>query len=199
MKDPIPDLLKLAGVPPSNKVAAAWLSNAIVGAQHSFEAGSARPQPADHNALLADIKKSAKQLNKRIVRLRQHPASWRAFWRSSVFGPVYLDRMEIREVLGTIEDIVRAADAAKINGQGRPRATAKQHVTDLAFAFFVRFSPRQVSGTATGAFARFARAFYAAAIGADPEQHGGLDRQIREAQKRLPIERQRATKFRQKI
>jgi hypothetical protein len=198
MKDLIPDLLKLAGIPPSDNAAAAWLSNAIAGAQHSFAAG-ARPLPADHNALLADIEKSAKQLNKRIVRLRQHPASWRAFWRSSVFGPVYLDRMEIREVLATIEDIEHAAGAAKINRQGRPRAATKQHVTNLAFAFFVRFSPHQVSGTATGTFAGFARAFYAAATGTDPEQHGGLDRQIREAQKRLPIERQRATKLRQKI
>jgi hypothetical protein len=116
-----------------------------------------------------------------------------------VFGPVYLNRIELREVLSTIENIERAADAAKIRHRGRPPAAAKQHVTDLAFAFFVRFSPQRVSGTATGAFAKFARAFFAAATGADPEQHGGLDRQIREAQKRLPIERQRATKLRQKI
>jgi len=70
MKDLIPDLLKLAGIPPSDNAAAAWLSSAIAGAQHSFAAG-ARPLPADHNALLADIEKSAKELNERIVRARQ--------------------------------------------------------------------------------------------------------------------------------
>jgi hypothetical protein len=37
-----------------------------------------------------------------------------------------------------------------------------------------------------------AHAFYAAATGVDPEESGGIDRQIREAMKRLPIERQRA-------
>lgn len=156
MKDPVPDLLKLAGVPSSDNAATAWLKHAIAGAQHSFTAGKARPLLADHNALLADIEKSAKELSKRIERLRRHPATWRAFWRSSVFGPVYLDRIEILEVLTTIEDIDHAANAAKIRRQGRLPATAKQHVTDLAFAFFVRFSRQQVSGTATGAFARFA-------------------------------------------
>jgi hypothetical protein len=54
-------------------------------------------------------------------------------------------------------------------------------VVDLAFAFFVRFSVHEPSGTATGAFAKFARKFYAHVTGVDPEQHRGLDRQIRQA------------------
>jgi hypothetical protein len=102
-------------------------------------------------------------------------------------------------VLTILEKIAHAANAAKIKRPGRPPATAKQHVVNSAFAFFVRFSPPKVSGAPTGAFATFARAFYSAAIGRDPEVDGGLDRQIRQAQKRLPIERQRATKLRRKI
>jgi len=48
---------------------------------------------------LNDIEKSAKTLIKRIEQLQRHPASSRAFWRSTVFGPVYFDRVEVREVL----------------------------------------------------------------------------------------------------
>jgi hypothetical protein len=194
----IPDLLKLAGVRPSDKAAAAWLSEAVTGARRSFEAVKGRPLPADHNALLIDLEKSAKELNKRVKRLRRHPASWRAFWHSSVFGPVYCDRVELPAVLATLNNIVSAADAAKIRHTGRPRRTDKQRVVNLAFGFFVRFSAHRPSGTQTGAFAKFARRFYAVVTGADPDDHGGLDRQIRQAQKRLPMERQRATKLRRK-
>ena len=183
-------LLQLAGVSPSERKAAGWLREAIVGAQSSYQAAQKRPLPADHNALLADIEKSAKELTKRIERLRRHPATCRAFWRCSVFGPVYLDRFEVSEVLSAIEKITGAADAAKDSGQGRRREVGKQRVVELAFGFFVRFSPHKPSGTRTGPFARFAREFYSAATGFDPEQHGGLDRQIRQAA-RSSIERQR--------
>jgi hypothetical protein len=54
-------------------------------------------------------------------------------------------------------------------------------MVNLAFGFFVRFSPRRPSGSPTGAFATFAREFYSAATGVDAEDHGGLDRQIRHA------------------
>ena len=77
---------------------------------------------------------------------------------------------------------------AKDRRRGRRRETRKQQVVDLAFGFFVRFSPYQVSGTSTGPFAKFARSFYSAAIGVDPDEHSGLDRQIRQAQTRLAIE-----------
>ena len=95
-------------------------------------------------------------------------------------------------MLSAIEKIIMAARAAKDRRQGRPRETNKQDVVNLAFAFFVRFSPYQVSGTFTGPFGKFARSFYSAAIEADPEEHGGLDRQIRQALTRLPVERERA-------
>jgi hypothetical protein len=78
---------------------------------------------------------------------------------------------------------------AKDRRQGRRRKTGKQQVVNLAFGFFERFSPRSPSGSPTGAFATFAREFYSAAIG-DPERHGGLDRQIRQAATRSVIKRQ---------
>ena len=92
------ELLRLAGVPPSDKKAAAWLSDAIELAQSIDRAVKQRPLPVDHNDLLADIEKSAKELTKRIQRLRRHPFSWYAFWRSSVFGPVHLDRVVVTQL-----------------------------------------------------------------------------------------------------
>ena len=105
----------------------------------------------------------------------------------------------MREVLSTLKTIMRAADAAKDRRQGRRREVGKQHVVNLAFAFFVRFSPHRPSGTPTGAFAGFARTFYVAVTGVDPEEHGGLDRQIRQALTRLSIRASaRSTKVRRK-
>ena len=65
-------------------------------------------------------------------------------------------------------------------------------MVDMALAFFDRFSARTLSGTPTGAFAKFTREFYVAVTGVDPEDHSGLDRQIREAVRRQSIERPRA-------
>src|SRR5262249_47992918 len=83
------ELLRLAGVPPSNRKAVAWLNDAIDQARSRYRVAKQRPLPADHNALLADIDKSAKKLTKQIERLRWHSVPWYAFWRSSVFGPVH--------------------------------------------------------------------------------------------------------------
>lgn len=185
--------MRLAGVPPSlDKEAAPWLNDAIELAQSIDRAVKQRPLPVDHNALLADIEKSAKALTKRIERLRRHPIPWHAFWRSSVFGPVHQNRVEVPDVLSTLEKVVTAAGTAKDPGKGRRREFGKQRVVEMALAFFNRFSAHTASGTPTGAFATFARKFYAAVTGVDPEDHSGLDRQIREAVKRQSIERPRA-------
>ena len=193
----IKDLLRLAGTSPSDKKAAvAWLRDALATAEFSNRVAKQRPLPADHNDLLADIEKKAKELDKRLQRLRNRPYSWRAFWRSSVFGPVRLNRVVHREVLSTLKNIVRAAQIEKDPGQGRPRMVGKQQVVDRALAFFVRYSPLAPSGTPTGAFATFARAFYLVATKVDPDRDGGLDRQIRQAIKGLPVQRERARHLR---
>jgi hypothetical protein len=167
------------------------LSDALKALRHGDKAVVKRPLPADHNALLTDIEKSAKKVIKKLERLRRYPFSQHTFWRSRAFGPVHYDRVEVREVFSTLETIIAAAEAAKDRRRGRRRKARKQQVVDLAFGFFVRFSPRAPSGTPTGAFATFARQFYSTALGSDPERDGGLDRQIRQSLTRLPIERAR--------
>ena len=177
-------LLKLAGVLPSDEKAeeaAAWLSAAIDGARPLLKIAKERLSAAEHNELLADIETTAKKLTKRIERLRRYQATWRAFWRSSTFGPVYFNRVEVKEVTSALENIIRAAGAVKDPRQGRRREVGKQNIVNLALGFFVQFSPRKPSGSGTGAFAKFAREFYSAATGVDAEDHGGIDRQIREA------------------
>ena len=184
--------LELAGVRSLDEMAATWLSSAIEGARSNFRATKKRPRAADHNALLGDIEKKAKKLTKRIERLRRYPASWRAFWRSPAFGPVRFNRVELAQVVSALESIERAAKAARDDRKGRRPEVGKQHVVDLALAFFVRFSPHRPSGTPTGTFAAFAQAFYKVVTGLGPDQHGELTRQIRQAVKRhLPIERER--------
>jgi hypothetical protein len=187
------ELLRLADVPRHRtKEAAAWLSDALELAQSIDRAVKQRPLPVDHNALLADIAKSAKELTKRIERLRWHPVTHHAFWRSSVFGPVHHNRVEVHDVLSTLEKVVTAAGTAKDPGKGRRREFGKQRVVDMAFSFFIRFSAHRPSGTPTGAFAKFAREFYSVVTGVDSEEHNGLDRQIRQAVTRRPTEHQRA-------
>ena len=128
-------------------------------------------------------------LTKRIERLRRHPIPSHAFWRASVFGPVHHNRVEVPEVLFTLEKIVTAAGTAKDNGKRRPPEVCKERVVKMALGFFDRFSARTLSGTPTGAFAKFTNEFYVAVTGVDPEDHSGLDRQIRQAVRRLLIER----------
>ena len=85
--DGIPELLRLAGLRPSDKEAAAWLSNAVEGLKRPDDkAPQKKPLPADHNALLTDIEKSAKELIERLERLRNNRFSQTAFWHSRVFG-----------------------------------------------------------------------------------------------------------------
>jgi hypothetical protein len=187
----IRELLRLAGVQPSDEKAVAWLSSAVKALRRDDKAVVKRPLPADHNALLANIEKSAKKLIIQLERLRRHPSSQHTFWHSMAFGPVY-NRVEVREVWSTLETIIAAADMAKDRRRGRRRETRKQQVVDLAFGFFVRFSPRTPSGTRTGAFATFAREFYSSTTGSNSERVDGLDRQIRQALTRLPIELERA-------
>src|SRR5215470_15768175 len=128
-------LLKLSGVLPSDEKAeeaAAWLSAAIDGARPLLKIAKELLPAAEHNELLADIETTAKKLIKRIERLRRYPASWRAFWRSSAFGPVYLDRVEVKDVTSALERVIRAAATAKDPRQGRRREVDKQNIVNLA-------------------------------------------------------------------
>ncbi len=209
----IKQLLQLARVP-SGKRPVSWLEHALVAARAFNRAAKQRPLPADRNQLLADVAKTAKALTRLLQRLRSHPSSWHAFWRAVVSARAgTLARRAVseddvrqqllrrpdpgspphdRDVLSMLAKIERAAQIAKDPRMGRPREARKQHVVDLAFAFFVRYSPLEASGTPTGPFAKFARAFYAVALKINPDSAVGLDRQIRQAVKRLYMENERA-------
>src|SRR5712671_1713662 len=200
-EEEINQLLQLAGVSTSDKGAKSWLEYAFVAAQSTNEAAEQRPLEADHKELLADIAKSARKLNAQLQRLRSHRHSWLEFWRAvgpgmagafvgravseAEFGQI-LDRPardtppDHRDILSTLTNIERAAKTVKDPRNGRPRKVGKQRVVDLAFSFFVRHSSVEPSGTPTGRFAEFARAFYATAIELDPDDDVSLDRQIRE-------------------
>jgi hypothetical protein len=202
----------LAGVSPSDEGAKSWLEHALVAARNSNRNAKKRPLRTDQNELLADIEKSAKKLIKQL-QLRPYPYAWLAFWlpvdpgRAGAFAgravsedeagqlrqrPARLTPADDRVVLSILSNIERAARTSKDPRKGRPREVGKQCVVNAAFAFFVRHSSHEPSGTASGPFAIFAHAFYAVATKRDAEDDGGLDRQIRQAVKLLPIKRARA-------
>jgi hypothetical protein len=207
-------LLRLADIPQSDQKAAAWLTAALVGARGSDRAARQRPLVADHNDRLATLAKSAKTLRLQLQRLQAQPYTWDAFWQSvePVVARVHRVAADAtltgvlkparppgdREVLAILNSIERAARRAKLRQMGRPRELATQHVVDLAFAFFVRYSPIPPSGTPSGRFATFARAFYAEALNLDPDDDdkGELNRQIRTAARRKSIEQARTTQRR---
>ena len=181
----------MAGVQSSDQKAVAWLWEVVEGAKHSYRAAKKRPLAIDHNTLLADVEATAKKLIKQLDRLHRYPATRYAFWRSREFGPVRNNRVEVANILHALEKIIAAAGSARDLRRGRRRASGEQHVVDLAYGFFIRFSPLTPSGTPTGPFAKFAREFHSVATGTDPEDDGGLDRQIRAAQRLSARERER--------
>jgi hypothetical protein len=202
------ELLELAEVRWSNTGARSWLQSALLAAgalNPTKKKEGQRPLPTDHSERMADIARAASKLNRELVRLRSHPYSWAAFWRAVETRlkniSVIMDeedfsryrarsgRLDDRTCLATLGHLASAAEAAKESRMGRPLAAEKQHIVDLAFGFFARYSPLKPSGTHTGAFGEFARAFHAAAIKRDA---GDLDRQIRVAMSRLPIQEERA-------
>ena len=217
----IDELLRLAGVASSDEKAVSWLEEALRGATAIYRAARRRPLPADHDKLLIDIAKQARKLSKLLHRLQ--PSSWYEFWVSFEHSRPntgrmvehdddenskrLLQRMAVRrrrdraesdDRLSIVRRIERAAETAvRAKDTGRPTEIGKQRVVDLALAFFLRNSPIKPSGTRTGAFAKFARAFFVAATKLDLERHGGLDRQIRQALKALPAERQRKARLSQ--
>jgi hypothetical protein len=93
----------------------------------------------------------------------------------------------------TLTNVREAARKAQIRRTGRPRNVRKQHIVDLALAFCARFSPDTPSSDVNNFFPRFAKRFFEHAIGLSVDDKGcGIDRQIRVAIRRLPIEMERA-------
>jgi hypothetical protein len=200
-------LMQLAGIPLSKKPAVSWLKEALVTAHYHYQPRK-RLSSADHNDKLDDLAKSSKRLLKQLRGLRSHPYTWLEFWSrveplpaSDFRGKATSEdevqallrkrrhghsRQDDAPILAILERVERASHAAKERRLGRPPDLPKQRVVDLAAHFLIRFSDLKLSGTATGQFARFARAFYSIALKLDPECAEGIDRQIREAAKHIP-------------
>jgi hypothetical protein len=204
----IKQLLRLAKVPLSDGHAASWLMDALAMARYQNRNNRKRLSAADHNDILDGVAKTTKYLIKQLRRLRSHPYSWQEFWScaASRSSPGFLgealseadvqellrQRIHVRRhlddqpTLATLERIERAANTAKEQQKGRPRDVRKQRVVMLAAQFLIRHSPLRLSGSATGQFAGFARAFYSIALDVDdPDDDGGLDRQIRATAKQM--------------
>lgn len=187
------ELLKLAGVSTGDRKARAWIESALA-ASRALAAQEPRPSPAKHNAPLEAIEQATDRLIAALNALRNQGHAHVGFWRFAARGPLGAPSFETPVVMSTLQVIRRAARAARMTQTGRPRNYRKQHLVNLALAFWARFSPKRPSSDAKNQFVDFASVFYERATGVSIEGKGhGIERQIKVALRRLPIEAQRAT------
>ena len=187
-------LLRLATVSTERPAARRWLESALAAARGTFEPRHIpQPTPAKHNAPLDKIEQACEQLIADLTQPTRHPHAYASFWRFAAFGPVYENEFERAGVIPTLAMIRDAARSARIRRTGRPRNFRKQHIVDLALAFCARFSPKKPSSDVNNFFPAFAERFFEFATGLSVEDKGcGIDRQVRAAIRRLPIETERA-------
>jgi hypothetical protein len=213
------ELMRLARISPEAVAPRLWLDDALRAARGTLDPqlvaiGATRvpqPSPAKHNAPLKAIERDATRLIAALKQLRGHPYAYASFWRFrtlrpvytrkfeeekegfATFEPVYANAFEDAGVMRALTTISDAARKAQLRRSGRPRNVRKQHIVDLALAFCARFSPDTPSSDINNVFPRFAKRFFERATGLSVEQKGhGIDRQIRVAMRRLPIEKERA-------
>ena len=198
----IDELLSLAGVSTEHSAARRWLESALAAARGTLEprlvmTGATRvpqPSPAKHNAPLDKIERASDRLIAALEQLRRHPYAHASFWRFEAFGPVYASEFERADVIPTLTNIRDAARKARVSRTGRPRNFRKQQIVDLALAFCAKFSPKRPSSDPNNFFPHFAKRFFEYSTGLSVDDKGqGIDRQIRVALLRLPLEMERAT------
>jgi hypothetical protein len=196
-------LLRLAEVSTADPAARRWMVEALASAQ-AIARGEPRPAPTQHNKPLDAIEQAADLLIAAVDELRGHPYAHGNFWRFADFGPAHADHLERANVLSTVKNIRLAARNARMRGTGRPPKVWKQQIVNLALAFCARFSTTRPSSDASNFFPHFAGRFVELVTGSSVEGKGrGIDRQIRSALRRLPVEVERAsllneTRFRQR-
>jgi hypothetical protein len=190
----IDDLLRLAGVSTKRSAARRWLESALVAARGTFEPRLIpQPSPAKHNAPLDEIERGSNRLIAALKQLRSYPHAYASFWRFAAFGPVYVNEFERAGVIPTLTHIRDAARWARVSKTGRPRNFRKQQIVDLALAFCARFSPKKPSSDVNNFFPAFAERFFELSTDSSVEGKGhGIDRQVKVALKRLPLEMERA-------
>ena len=198
----IDELLRLAGVSLEDSEARGWLESALKAARGTLEpglvaagaTGAPQPTPAKHNAPLGKLERASDQLIAALEQLRRHPHAYISFWRFPAFGPVEAGKVERAELISTLKNIRDAAREARVSRTGRPPKSRKQHIVDLALAFCAGFSPKRPSNDVNNFFPRFAERFFELSSGLSVEDQGlGVERQIKVALQRLPLEKQRAT------
>jgi hypothetical protein len=195
----IDELLRLAGVSLEHSKARRWLESALAAARGEprlAATGATRisqPSPAEHNAPLDKIARAGDRLIAALEQLRRHPHAHASFWRFAAFGPVYANKFERPDIMGTLTNIRDGARQARVNRTGRPRNFRKQQIVDLALAFCARFSPKRPSTDVNNFFPPFAERFFELSTGFSVEDQGhGIGRQITVALRRLRLEKQRA-------
>lgn len=192
--DEINELLKLAGVSTRDPEARAWVEGALV-ASRALAAQEPRPSPAKHNAPLNAIERAADRLITALIALRRHhPHAHGDFWRSATFGPVRDANFEAPTVDGHREKHpprgVQGAHDPNRSPPGLPQTARCKPGARI----WARFSPERPSSDPKNQFVDFASVFYERATGLSIEGKGhGIERQIKVALRRLPIEVQRAT------
>lgn len=191
----ITELLDLAGISTADNAARRWLRDALVGAQ-SIAAGEPRPNPTKHNAPLTKIERTAADLIEAIDALKLHPHAYLDFWSYPGFGPVFNSSLERPLAISNLKNIRTAAQRAGSRKTGRPPDRRKQHIVNLALAFWTRFSCDQPSSDVNNAFLPFAERFFELSTGLSTKARGhGIDRQIRVALRRLTIEQRRTSRL----
>jgi hypothetical protein len=128
--------------------------------------------------------------------LKRQPHAYSDFWSYPGFGPVFDSRFERPRVISDLKDIRTAAHRARSRQTGRPPDRRKQHIVNLALAFWVRFSRVKASSDVGNSFISFAERFFEHATKLSVDERGhGITRQIRAALKRLPTEMERTTRL----
>ena len=191
--DPLIDeLLGLARVSIANSTARCWIVEALAAAR-ATAAGKPRPSPVEHNAPLATIERATDRLIAALDELRSHPHAHGNFWRFAAFGPIRASKVERADVISALKNIRHAARNARVRRTGRPPDFRKQHIVDLALAFWARFSTAKASSDVGNLFWNFAEQFFERSTGSSVDDKGnGIGRQIKVALHRLPIEMERA-------
>jgi hypothetical protein len=179
----INELLDLAGVKTPNPRAEHWIADAVAGAQ-GIANGNGQSPPAEQNASIDSVKREAGRLISALEKLEQH----------SHADSRFRSRFKNVEILkSTLAQVRSAADTARIRKIGRPRNLRKQQIVNFALAFCARFSKVYPSSDQGNFFPSFAERFFELSTGSSTEIRGnGIDRQIRVALKRLPMEKERA-------
>lgn len=159
-----------------------------------------RAAPDADDDRLDKLRRRAEALIEELHELRDRPRAHTSFWGQDVFGPAEREHttrkiaphaesgLERGDVLATLQNIADAAESARRKrGRGRPGGRQSIEVVHRAADFWITFSPRDISGTSTGGFYKFAVKFHEAITG---EREADLTHQVREAAKIRPRRRE---------